>query len=213
MKKNVKLELSSEEILPDVWRIGGYIANDFFSKPPSSNVYILRDENTVYILDPGKYKSYKTKIMELVNMYREKGVNKVVLLVTQGHFDHDTNNDVVLDTSLPWEFYLPEEEVPTMKSVDDFIKDIELLSKYENIFQTMFPKRGPGAIFRRIEKISPSVAKALLKLLIKVSMGTSNHLADKAIILKADQRIKKDFGSVSLDGWELGRFFIIFDGF
>ncbi|OPJ54618.1 MBL fold metallo-hydrolase [Clostridium oryzae] len=212
MKKNVKLELASKEILPDVWMIGGYIANDFFRKPPSSNVYILKDKNTIYILDPGKYKCYKKKIIELVNMYKEKGVNKVVLLITQGHFDHDTNNDVVLNTSLPWEFYLPEEEVPTMKSVDDFMKDIELLSKYENVFQTMFPKSGLSAIFRGIAKISPNTAKTLLKLLIKVSMGTSNHLADKAIILKAAQRIKKDFGSVSLYGWELGRFFIVFDG-
>lgn len=205
-------EISVREILPDVWMLGGYMSDDFFLKAPSSNVYVLRDGDTVYIVDPGKYTVYKKKILELVNMYKGKGVTKVGLLITQGHFDHDTNNDVVRETGLEWKFYLPEEEVPTMNAVDDFMNDINELSKYEDVYQTMFPETGFSSIFRTIGKISPSLAKEMLRLLATATMGTGNHLADEASILQTDQRITKEFGSVSLQGWELGRFFVIFDG-
>ncbi len=204
--------ITVREILPDVWMLGGYMSDDFFLKAPSSNVYILRDEDIVYIVDPGKYKAYKKKIFELVNAYKQKGVSKVRLLITQGHFDHDINDDVVLGTGLDWEFYLPEEEIPTMNSVNDFLNDIDELSKYEDVFQTMFPETGFSSIFRYVARLSPDLAKVMLTLLVTVTTGIGNHMGDDAIILKADKRIVKNFGSVSLQGWPLGRFFIVFDG-
>lgn len=205
-------DISVKEVLPDVWRLGGYMSDDFFFRAPSSNVYILRDQETLYIVDPGKHSNYKNEILKLVDMFKMNGVDRIVLLITQGHFDHDLNNDVVCETDLDWKFYLPEDEIPTMDTVDDFMNDIENLGQYEDVFQTMFPETGICLIFRETAKKSPFLAEVMLKLLVTASMGKGNNMADRATILKTGERITKEFGSVSLQGWQLGRFFLIHDG-
>lgn len=205
-------DISVKEVLPDIWRLGGYMSDDFFFKAPSSNVYILRDQETLYIVDPGKHSNYKKEILKLASVFKKNGVNRIVLLITQGHFDHDLNNDVVCETGLEWKFYLPEDEIPTMDTVDDFMNDIDHLAQYEDVFQTMFPENGICLIFRETAKKSPFLAEVMLKLLVTASIGKGNNMADKATILKAGERTTMKFGSVSLQGWQLGRFFLIHDG-
>jgi len=36
-----------EEIAPDVWMIEGYLGDQFLTRPPSSNVYLLRDGDSL----------------------------------------------------------------------------------------------------------------------------------------------------------------------
>lgn len=135
------------------------------------------------------------------------------MLVTQGHFDHAANCDVVKETGLPWEFYLPEEEILTTKNaVEDFMRDIDDISKYEDVFTTMFPKDGIARLFQLTGKKSRNLSKNILRLFVAETMGHENYMVDEATILKAGQRITKKYGSVTLRGWELGRFFISFDG-
>lgn len=205
-------DISVKEVLPDVWMLGGYMSDNFFLNPPSSNVYILRDQDTLYLVDPGKHSNYKKEILKLADMFKKKGVSRVVLLVTQGHFDHCLNNDVVCEAGIDWKFYLPEDELPAMDAVDDFMMDIGHLGRYEDVFQTMFPGTGICSIFREIAKKSPSLAELMLRLLMTASIGKGNNMADKATILKNAERTTKEFGSVVLQGWQLGRFFLIHDG-
>lgn len=206
-------EIETREILPDVWMLGGYLSGNFFLRPPSSNTYLLRDGDTLYIIDPGGYRSYQPRIIELVEAYRHKGISRVRLLVTQGHFDHDSNDDVVRSTGLDWQFYLPEAEVPTMDAVADFMRDIDRIARYEDVFRTMFARAGAlGRAFGGISRLSPAAAKAALRLAVTPTMGTGHHLANEATLLAAGQKVARTFGSVTLHGWELGRFFLIHDG-
>lgn len=205
-------EIDVKEILPDVWRIGGYIGADFFLKAPSSNVIILRDGDTAYIVDPGFYPKYQDEILKVIDTCKKRGVTKVRLLVTQGHFDHDTNDDVITKTGLDYEFYLPEAEVPTMDAAYDFMRDLDNLSRYEDVYQTMFPDDGLGFVIKSIAKDSPYTARKILSTAIHARMSGGNNLAEQAKMLRNHEKISRRYGSVTLSGWELGRFFLIHDG-
>ncbi|OCN01057.1 hypothetical protein A7X67_06680 [Clostridium sp. W14A] len=215
MMEKTKNEAESDdlvqEVLPDVWRIEGFLSGNFWGRAPSSTTYVLRDEDKVYIIDPGTLPYCKKKILDLVDLYEKKGVREVVMLITQGHFDHAANCDVVKETGLPWKFYLPEEEIGTTRSmITDIMNDYEELEKWEDVFSTEFPE---NPLFEMTEKKSHRLTKNVMRAIVEETVGhDDNHMVDEATILKPSSRITRQYGSVTLTGWELGRFFISFDG-
>lgn len=210
-KNAVHMDDMVTEVLPDVWRIEGFLSENFWGNAPSSTTYVLRDKDIVYIIDPGTLPYYKKKMLDLVGMYEKKGVKEVVMLVTQGHFDHAINCDVVKETGLPWKFYLPEEEIATTKSmINDIMNDYDELEKWEDVFATEFPG---NPLFEMTEKKSHHLTKNVLRTIVEETVGLDdNHMVDEATILRPSSRITKQYGSVTLTGWEMGRFFISFDG-
>ena len=83
------------EIAPDIWMIEGYLSTNFFFKPPSCNCFILRDGDLVLLIDTGAYCHYRDKMLTILERYRRDGAKRLVLMLTQGHFDHVGNNDVI----------------------------------------------------------------------------------------------------------------------
>ncbi|MDQ1287501.1 MAG: Metallo-beta-lactamase superfamily protein [Actinomycetota bacterium] len=204
--------VEATEILPDVWMVGGYLSDNFFLAQPSSNAYVLRDDDVLTIVDPGVHHTYRKKILDLVEEYRSKGVKKVRMLVTQGHFDHSGNCDLVLQAGLPWEFLLPEVEFPTMNAAADFLNDLDALAEYEDVFRTMFVRTPAGPVLRGLASVSPSLARSALRSMANGVMGSGNDIACLATLLRSDQKITRTFGSVSLSGWQAGRLFLVHDG-
>lgn len=211
LKCTPKIDNLMQEVLPDVWRIEGSLSHNFWSSAPSSTTYVLRDEDKVYIIDPGTIPYYKKKIIDLVSMYEKNGVKEVIMLVTQGHFDHAMNCDVVKETGLPWKFYLPEEEIATTRSmISDLMNDYDELEKWEDVYALEF---SGNPLFEMTEKKSHRLTKNVLKQIAEETVGhDDNHMVDEAIILRSSSRITQKYGSVTLTGWKLGRFFISFDG-
>lgn len=203
--------LITPSLFPYVWRIEGFLSENFWGSAPSSTTYVLRDEDKVYIIDPGTLPYYKKKMLDLVSMYEKKGVKEVIMLVTQGHFDHAINCDVVKETGLPWKFYLPEEEIATTRSmINDIMNDYDELEKWEDVFATEFPG---NPLFEMTEKKSHRLTKNMLRTIMEETVGhDDNHMVDEATILRPGLRIAKQYGSVTLTGWNIGRFFISFDG-
>jgi len=203
-----------KEIANDVWLIEGYVGDNFLHQPPSCNCYVIRDRDTVYIFDPGYYPFYKGRILEIINKYKKDGVKRVTLLVSQGHFDHTANNDVVTETGLDWKFFLPEPEIETLRVYDDLVNDIARLEEYENVYSTMFPWRGESAALRLIDTVSPGLAGKVFRTMSKRLMFPVQikNLSDKADILYLKDRVRRNYGSTEVAGWEIGRFFAIHDG-
>lgn len=210
-KNEAQMDALVKEVLPDVWRIEGFLSGNFWGSAPSSTTYVLRDEDKAYIIDPGTLPYYKKKMLDLIGMYEKKGVKEVVMLVTQGHFDHALNCDVVKETGLPWKFYLPEEEISTTRSmINDIMSDYDELEKWEDVIATEFPG---NPLFEMTEKKSRRLTKNVLRTIVEETVGhDDNHMVDEATILRPGSRITKQYGSVTLTGWEMGRFFISFDG-
>lgn len=200
------------EVAKDVWMIEGYVSDSFFSRCPSSNIYILRDKADVYILDTGFHGIYRDRILSIVNRLRKDGAKRVTLLITQGHFDHAFNNDIVLETGMEWRFLLPEPEVGRTSSFSqDAIEDLERLSGYEDVFTAMLPWRWPTGVVRATSSMSHALGWKLLKSAFSHLMDGATTLADKAQVLKLEDRITRHFGSVEVPGWDVGPFFLIHD--
>jgi glyoxylase-like metal-dependent hydrolase (beta-lactamase superfamily II) len=190
--------------------IEGYVGDRFMTRPPSSNVYLLRDGDSLLILDTGKHAFYRERILRIVDRYRREGVKRITLMLTQGHFDHAFNNDVVLDSGLPWRFLLPAPEVQRLDFVEDILQDLVLLGEYEDVSPPCSVERETAPI-RVVEKISRPLAQKLLRLSFTRLMSGARTLVERAEILPLESRITRRFGSVELQGWEVGRFFAIHD--
>jgi glyoxylase-like metal-dependent hydrolase (beta-lactamase superfamily II) len=201
-----------KEIASGVWMQEGFLGNDFFGKPPSSNVYFLKDGETLFILDTGHGSPSRENILSFIEKMKNEGIKRLILMVTQGHFDHSGNNDLLMETGLDWEFLLPEPEIPVIDVLNDVMKDIENLQEYEDIFRTMFPLKGKTAIIRIMGMFSPGLAKYILRKVFKKQFSKCHTIAERACPLKIEECITMKIGSVSLRGWNVGRFFIIHDG-
>ena len=203
---------SPQEIAPGVWMLEGFLSNDFMGSPPSCNVYFLRDGETLLILDTGHGNSSREDILEFIKKMEKEGIQRLILMVTQGHFDHSGNNDLLMETGLDWEFRLPEPEFPVIDVFNDFLNDLGNLEKYENIYRTMFPLKGKTAVIRIVGMFAPGLAKIILRKVFRRQFSKCHPLAEKACPLKLKERMTMEVGSVTLTGWKVGRFFIIHDG-
>jgi glyoxylase-like metal-dependent hydrolase (beta-lactamase superfamily II) len=213
-KRSLERELKRSvvlEIAPDVWMLEGFLGDRFFVEAPSSNMYMLRDGDSLLILDTGNYGLYRGRMLEIIERYKRNGVKRITLMVTQGHFDHAANNTVVLESGLPWRFLLPEPELPTISFVNDVLQDLERLGEYESVYTTMFPWSGRMAVVRAAGTLSPALARRLTKAMVQKVMGGIETLAGQAELLSLDSRVTRQVGSVTLTGWEVGRFFAIHD--
>lgn len=198
------------EIAPDVWMLEGYISDYFLLKPASSNIYLLRDGDSLLMLDTGTYPFYRERILELMRRYRAQGVKRVDLMLTQGHFDHASNNDVITESGLEWRFLLQEPEAPVLDFLPDWMADFRDLEGLYDIY-SLFEARGLTTPINLAARVSARFARSLLKANLKLMFMGIDTLADRATILPSGDKVKRTFGSVELEGWEVGRFFAIHD--
>ena len=198
------------EIAPDVWMLEGYISDYFLLKPASSNVFILRDGDSLLILDTGTYPFYRERMLDLMRRYKKDGVKRVDLMLTQGHFDHASNNDVICESGLEWRFLLQEPEAGVLDFFTDWMTDFRDLEQLYNIY-SLFDARGITAPVNLASRVSVGLARAVLQANFKLMFMGIDSLSSRATILPNAAKVKRSFGSVELEGWEVGRFFAIHD--
>jgi len=199
------------EITRDITMIEGYISSEFFFKPPSSNCFVLRDEDTVLLVDTGTYPFFRDPILEILRKHKKDGAKKLVLMLTQGHFDHVANNDVILEAGYDdVRFLLPEAEVPTIDLYHHWTGDFKAMMEYFDPYRE-FPMVFPTAAVRIAGRMSTKLAQSMLSNSCKMLFRGINTLADRAEILAMDNRVEWKFGDVSFRGWEVGRFLAIHD--
>lgn len=199
------------EIVPDVWEIEGYLSNSFFLKPPSCNIFILRDEERTVLLDTGTYPYYRKPILEILEKFRKEGAKELVLLLSQGHFDHVANNDIIYETKYETiRFLLPEIELYTVNLRKHWYNEFLELEEYYDPY-SMLPWKITGVV-KVASKFSKRLGRFLLKNIINFYFRGIQTMTEKAEILPMDSRVKKKYGDLEFWGWELGRFFAIHDG-
>ncbi len=200
----------TREIVPDVWMLEGYISDFFLLKPASSNVFLLRDGDSLLILDTGTYPFYRERMLELMRRYKKDGVKRVDLMLTQGHFDHASNNDVICESGLEWRFLLQEPEVKVLDFLSDWMADFRDLEQLYNIY-SLFDARSITAPVNLASRVSMGLARAMLQANFKLMFMGIDTLASRATVLPSADKMKRSFGTVELEGWEVGRFFAIHD--
>ncbi len=200
----------TREIAPDVWMLEGYISDYFLLKPASSNVFMLRDGDSLLILDTGTYPFYRERMLDLMRRYKRDGVKRVDLMLTQGHFDHASNNDVICESGLEWRFLLQEPEAKVLDFFTDWMTDFRDLEQLYNIY-SLFDARGITAPVNLASRVSVGLARSVLQANFKLMFMGINSLSSRATILPSADKVKRSFGTVELEGWEVGRFFAIHD--
>lgn len=200
------------EIAPDIWMIEGYLSMNFFLKPPSSNCFIMRDKDMVLLIDTGTYPHYREKILKILNRYRKDGAKRLVLMLTQGHFDHVANNDVIMEAGYrEVDFYLPEAEVSSIDLFGHWTGEYQELREYYDTFREMMPLAFPTGVVRIVNSISQNLADKMMASHLRKLFKGINTMAHTAKILPDDSRVTRKFGDVEFLGWEVGRFFAVHD--
>ena len=223
------------EVTPDARLLEGNVGLDFFLAPPSSNICILRDEDLVMVIDSGLHPYYRKKILDVLEEFRRDGARRLVLVVTQGHWDHALNNDVILEAGYEEvNFLLPEPEIRVIESIPHWLADFRSQSFcYEPDWQTWSGLLGQfeeyarqfdeyreerlKAVWAAIDEArrqpNGQTTKVAVKLLgERVLLRNYRSMADFADILPLEGREIWRFGDVELTGWRVGRFYIIHDG-
>ncbi len=199
------------EIAPDVFMLEGYISDYFLLKPASSNIFLLRDEDTLVMLDTGLYPFYRERVLELMRKFRRDGAKRLVLLLTQGHFDHAGNIDIIRESGFSqWSFLLPEPEREVLDFLPNFMEDFQALDQMYDIFQP-FEYSGPLAVVKLASRINHNLALSLLKQHFRIFFSGIDNMAGELTPLRLEEKVTRSFGGVELDGWELGRLFLIHD--
>lgn len=199
------------EIAPDIWEVEGYLSTQFFLKPPSCNCFVLRDKDLVLLVDTGTYAFYRQPILDILARYKKDGAKRLVLMLTQGHFDHVANNDLILEAGYDdVRFLLPEAEVSTIDLWGHWTGEFLELSEYYDPYCQM-PMAFPTAVPNLAGHISPALAQRLIEKNLRHMFRGIHTLADRAEILTNDSRISRTFGDVTFQGWEIGRFFAVHD--
>ncbi|MBU2547697.1 MAG: hypothetical protein KKB20_04750 [Proteobacteria bacterium] len=223
------------EIAPEVWLLQGNLGLDFFLAPPSSNIFILRDGDLVFLLDTGLHPFYRTRVLDILARCRREGARTLVLMVSQGHWDHALNNDVVLEAGYEdVRFLLPEPEVFVIESIQHWLGDFREQEKYftpnwkgwsdltvqfEEYARTRDGYNEPlyQAAWEAIREAkarpdSGNVMTAVKLLGERVLFPGYRSLAERADVLSLAGRETRMFGDVEVKGWQVGRFFVIHDG-
>ena len=199
------------EVSPDITMIEGYISDNFLFKPPSCNCFVMRDSDMVLLVDTGTYPFYREAILDQLRKHRAEGAKRLVLMLTQGHFDHVANNDVILEAGYDdVRFLLPRVELGIIDLYHHWTGDFKAMLEYYNPYRQM-PMAFPTAAVNLTSRVSTGLAQALLSQNCRMLFRGINTIAERAEILPPDSRVKKTFGDVEFMGWEVGRFFAVHD--
>lgn len=205
------------QILPHTWLVTGRYSAALLSGPPTSNAYVIRDDDTLYVVDTGRDAASRRGILDTISEERRRrAVRRVVLLLTHGHFDHSGNVGLVLDdrmVGVEWEFLLPEVEVPQLDSVGDLIRDLDAIGRHTNIVATMaeaLPVLAPT--MQLVSRLPTPLRHRTIRAIVSRAIGTDQALSGDAVLLHVADTVERSFGSVTLRGWDVGPFFAIHDG-
>ena len=223
------------QIAPDVWMLEGYAGFNFFVEPPSGNIFILRDNDLVLLMDTGHHGFYREKILNVLRGLAEDGARELVLTLSHGHWDHGKNNDIIDEAGFETtRFILAEPELHTINIPEHMIGDAQKVRDYFDPFLSLplglpafmewarnFPEFNEPR-FQKTWKLIESIPEAydadktraawesLLRNVLCPDLGS--YLIDRAEPLLLSQRETRRIGGVELTGWPVGRFFLIHDG-
>jgi len=223
------------EIFPDVFFIEGYAGTaGFFSRPPSGNIFIMRDGDTVLVEDSGHHPFYRDKMLAVLKKFKDEGAKELILTMSHGHWDHGKNNDVIFEAGYEKaRFLLAEPEFHTLNIAEHLIGDQKKLFKYydpcksQNYYEglkqqleyfKMFPAYKEPKFqktWKMIEALTPEssteevFAAWCANMKNVMASDLSSYIIDKAEPLKLKDREKRTIGGQEVLGWPVGRFFLI----
>ncbi|MBN1613252.1 MAG: hypothetical protein JW950_02175 [Deltaproteobacteria bacterium] len=222
------------EIAPDIWMIEGFCTTMFFLEPPSGNIFVMRDGDMVLLMDTGHHPFYRPRILDVLKKFVKEGAKELVLVMSHGHWDHGKNNDVVYQAGYEKvRFLLPENEFATLNIQKHMTGDMQkamafydpcesMPEAFRNLIQWAknFPEFNEPLYQDTWSKIQSLPEKydqqktfeAFTSLLTNVLCpDLSTYIIDKAEPLPLNKRVKRKYGNTVVQGWPVGRFFLIHD--
>ncbi|GEM_PF-1802794 len=197
-----------EEMAPDCWWIEGFFPNVFFGSQVTCNSYLIKDGRDLVLVDNGRNPVYQEKLLALIDSYRGQ-VDRLYMTLTQGHLDHAGNNDILEEVGIEeTHFLLNERELPVLEYTGDWLADFKARGQFYNWFEdltTVLP------LIAQIASYSPQIAEQVINTILGAVFPPFQSMKDRVEPLRmADLKTFK-FGSVSLQGWPLGRLVLIAD--
>lgn len=99
------------EIAHDIWMLE--VDNDtrFSFEPPFSNVFIMRDNERVLVLDTGCSGIYQGRLLEILRRFAGEGAEELIFMLNYGHWVHPQNKKILNQAGYGRiRFLLPEPE-------------------------------------------------------------------------------------------------------
>jgi hypothetical protein len=154
--------------------------------------------------------------------------------MSHGHWDHGKNNDIIYEAGYEKAtFLLPEVEFATLNIQQHMLGDMKKAMAYYDVCEGMpdafrgilqwakgFPEYNDPKYKETWDKIQALPEKydqqkafeAYSSLLTRVlAPDLSSYIIDKAEPLRMDKKVTRKYGSTVLNGWPIGRFFLIHD--
>jgi len=208
IRKDPMLLKRVEEMAPDFWWIEGYFPDVFFGQPVCSNSYLIKDGRDLVLIDNGKSGIMQEKILGLVNLYAGQ-VDRFYITLTQAHLDHAGNNEVINEHKIgESHFILNEREIPVLEFTDDWLSDLQARGQYYDWHEdlsTILP------VVVEIARLAPDLADQVIQSVLSIAYPPLESMKHKVEPLRMDDLQSFTFGTVTLQGWPLGRLVIIAD--
>ena len=223
-----------KEIAPDIWMIQGFWPQMFTLEPPSGNIFVMRDGDMVLLMDTGHHPFYRSRILEILKKFVKEGATELVLVMSHGHWDHGKSNDVIYEAGYKKvRFLLPEIEFATLDitkhmagvmakayeyydpcagMADGFQMMVEWAKRFPEFNEPQY--QDTWAIIKSLpaEYDSQKTFEAYKSLLSNVwCPDLKSYILDRAEPLLMNNRVKRKYGRTFVQGWPLGRFFLIHD--
>lgn len=223
------------ELAPDVWELEGYSSPLYFAKPPSCNIFIMRDRDMVLMVDSGEHGFYRDRILNILEKFASEGAEELVLTLSHGHHDHGHNNDVIYEAGYKKiRFLLSEPELHVLDIPNYIMGEEKKLSEY---YDPYYGRQGAlqgirdfakhfseytdpryqhawGIIDALPSEYDQEKNRTAWETVLRevIFSDLSSYCRDKAEPLPLAAREKRVYGDVEVLGWPIGRFFLIHDG-
>jgi glyoxylase-like metal-dependent hydrolase (beta-lactamase superfamily II) len=208
IRKDPLLLKRVEEMAPDFWWIEGFFPNVFFGSQVTCNSYLIKDGRDLILVDNGRNPVYQEKLIALIDSYRGQ-VDRLYMTLTQGHLDHAGNNDIIEEVGIDeTHFLLNEREIPVLEYTGDWLADFRARAQFYNWYDdlsTVLP------LIPKIASFSQEIADQVINTVLNAVFPPFQSMRNRVELLCMSELQTYTFGSVSLQGWPLGRLVIIAD--
>ncbi len=197
-----------EEMAPDFWWLEGYFPGAFFGQRVICNVYLIKDGRNLLLVDNGISPVMQEKILALIARYYGE-VDSFYMTLTQGHLDHAGNNEVIDEVEIEDKhFILNEREMSSLEYTMDWLADLRSRNEFYPWMEDISPVL-PVAV--EISRHNPQWAEVVVNTILSLNYPVLRPKRELVEPLRMADVQPFTFGSVTLEGWPLGRLVILPD--
>lgn len=208
----------------------GRRSGNFLMKASSSNAFVIREDDTLFVVDTGAGRDMKHSVLSAVENLRGES-KKLVLINTHSHVDHIGNNGAVmsLEGFKAKRHLIHEKAEPMLSPYDFFLSLHREIDKYYDLFE------GPPppwrfltrfmALGNRKSHLENMVRSSICKFEpLDISQNTMEYLKESDMkpiqlgsymvdqLKMAEDAVCIDLEPLSLSGWPLNGAFLLADG-